>query len=110
MTIRLVSESDYIPLMKLYNGFVGSDRYSRHGNDSFKAVLKSPYSFIYIAEENNELVGFVSFSVRDVVRYPKPIAELDELFVEPAYRKKGIGKILMQTIEGKAKELNCYRI
>lgn len=110
MQIRLAAESDYTPLMKLYNDFVGSDRYSHHDNDSFKKVLTSSQNFIYIAEENNELIGFASFSVRNVVRYPKPIAELDELFIDPKHRNKGIGKLFMQTIEEKAMELDCYRI
>jgi GNAT superfamily N-acetyltransferase len=110
MQIRLAVESDYVPLMKLYNGFVGSDRYSHHDNDSFKKVLVSSHNFIYVAEAENELMGFATFSVRNVVRYPKLIAELDELFVDSKYRKKGIGKLFMQTIEEKAKELDCYRI
>jgi GNAT superfamily N-acetyltransferase len=44
------------------------------------------------------------------VRYPKLIAELDELFVNTHYRKNGIGKEFMQKIEDKSKELDCYRI
>ena len=110
MQIRLAVDSDYVPLMKLYNEFVGSDRYSGHDNDSFKTVLHSSQNLLYVAEEKEVLVGFASFSIRNVVRYPKPIAELDELFVDPKYRKKGLGKLFMQTIEEKAKELDCYRI
>ena len=110
MKIRQAEEADYQKLMSLYNLFVGEDRYSKLDNDSFAKVLKSPNNFIYIAEENKQFVGFVSFSVRLAVRYPKPIAELDELYVLPEFRKKGVGKLLMNQIESKAKELNCYRI
>ena len=110
MLIRSVKESDYKNLMQLYNGFVGEDRYSKYNNDSFSKVIKSKNNFIYVAEENKQLIGFVSFSVRLVVRYAKPIAELDELFVLPEYRGKGIGKSLMNKILDKAKELNCYRL
>ena len=101
---------DYAPVMKLMNDFVGEDRYSRHDNDSYKIVLKSPSNFIYVAEDKEEIVGFITFSVRNVVRYPKLIAELDELYVVPEYREKGLGKHLMETVEVKAKELNCYRV
>lgn len=109
MKIRLVKESDYEQLMQLYNLFVGSDRYSKHDNDSFKKVINNPNNFVFIAENQGKLVGFVTFSVRDVIRYPKQIAELDELFVSQEYRQKGVGRLLMQKVEGKAKELNCYR-
>lgn len=33
--------------------------------------------------------------------------EIDNFIVNPNYRKKGIGKLLTQFIEEKAKELNC---
>lgn len=110
MNIRLVTKGDYEELMNLYNGFVGEDRYSKHDNDSFKKVLNSPHNFIFVAEEDGKLAGFVSISTRDVIRYPKPIAELDELFVAPDYRQKGLGRELMRTVEDKAKEQGCYRL
>ncbi len=110
MMIRDAKESDYGELMLLYNQFVGSDRYSKRDNDSFKKVLKNSHNFVFVAEDGGKLVGFAAFSVRDVVRYPKPIAELDELLVLADYRKRGIGKLLMEQVENKAKEQDCYRM
>lgn len=108
MKIRLAEQEDYQELMNLYNLFVGEDRYSQHDNDSFNRVLESDNEFIFVAEEQNKLIGFATSSIRNVVRYPKPIAELDELFVHPEYRKHGMGRKLMEIIEEKAKEQNCY--
>ena len=96
--------------MEMYNDFVGEDRYSRHDNDSFQQVIDSPSNYFYVADINGELVGFASMSVRSVVRYPIPIAELDELYVAPEQRQHGVGKELMLKIEGIAKEQNCYRM
>lgn len=110
MNIRLAQESDYEKVIELYNLFVGSDRYSQHNSDSFKKVLKNNNNFIFVATDTDKIIGFATFSIRDVVRYPKPIAELDELFVSENYRKHGIGKLLMNEIEKKAKELDCYRL
>lgn len=110
MKIRPVDISDYNELMELYNGFVGEDRYTKHDNDSFKKVLNSKNNFVYVAEEKNKLIGFATFSVRTVIRYPKPIAELDELYVLPAYRRKGVGQKLMQAILDKAKQSDCFRL
>ena len=76
--------------MVLYNDFVGEDRYSKHDGDSFKVVLKSPDNYVFVAEENGKIIGFATVSVRTLVRYPKPIAELDELFVAEEFRKHGI--------------------
>ena len=110
MTIRPAVETDYAELILLYNDFVGEDRYSRHDNDSFHKVLESKNNFVYVVEDKGKLVGFSSFSVRNVIRYPKPIAELDELFVSAEYRRHGVGKQLMDIVMKKAKELDCYRI
>ena len=109
MTIREVKKSDYKDLMQLYNGFVDSNRYSKHDNDSFEKVIKSNNNFIYVAEDNGKLIGFVSFSVRLVICYPKPIAELDELYVSPSFRRKSVGKMLINKVLSKTKELGCHR-
>lgn len=109
MIIRKAKLTDYEEILFLYNGFVGKDRYSKKNNDSFKKVLHSKSNFIYIAEDKGKIIGFITFSIRLVVRYPKPIAELDELYVCLDYRQKGIGKKLMGKVIAKAKQKNCYR-
>jgi len=105
-----VEEGDYKELMGLYNLFVKSDRYSRYDNDSFVRVRQNPNNFVFVAEDEGKLVGFISFSIRDVIRYPKQILELDEIFVLQDYREKGTGKMFMDQMEKIAKEKNCYRI
>lgn len=110
MNIRQAKIGDYVRLMGLYNGFVGEDRYSKQENDSFTIVIKQAGSFIFVAEEGDSLIGFATVSIRTVVRYPKPIAELDELFVAHEFRNKGVGQKLMQTVIDLVKEKRCYRL
>ena len=110
MKIRLAKQDDYQQVMIMYNDFVGEKRYAAGGNDSFLQVLRSPTNYLYVAELDGQLVGFASLSVRHVVRYPKLIAELDELYVDPNKREHGIGRQLMQQIEATAKEQGCYRL
>lgn len=110
MQIRVAKEGDYLAVIELYNDFVESDRYSAYTNDSYEKVINNPQKVVFVAEDAGKLVGFASFSVRDVIRYPKPIAELDELFVSPDYRNNGIGKLLLEAVEKKSREPGCYRI
>lgn len=110
MQIREAIESDYEQIMQLYNLFVGEDRYSKHDNDSFQKVLESENNYILVVEEKEKLVAFITFSIRNVIRYPRPIAELDELFVDENYRQHGLGKQLMEEVENLAREKNCYRV
>ncbi|MFH1832608.1 MAG: GNAT family N-acetyltransferase [Candidatus Levyibacteriota bacterium] len=108
--IRTAKDTDYQQIVKLYNDFVGEDRYSKKDNDSFHKVLRSRSNFIFVAQDKNNLVGFATFSIRNVTRYKRPIAELDEMYVDTNYRGKGIGKRLMSEVEKQAKKLNCYRL
>jgi len=110
MNIRKAKQEDYNEIMLLFNGFVEEDRYSNHDFDSFKKVLASEDGFVFVAQEGEKLIGFSTMSIRNVVRYPRPIAELDELYVVPDYRRKGIGKALLDICIDTAKSRSCYRI
>jgi len=108
--IRKATKEDYASLMVLYNLFVGQDRYSKHTGDSFNSVLTNSSNRIFVAEDNSTLIGFITVSFRRVIRYPKPIAELDELFVKEEFRKKGIGKLLLDSVFKESKKRDCYRL
>jgi PhnO protein len=110
MKIRAAKKSDYKELMRLYDGFIEKPRYSKPGNDSFAKVMADPNTEILVAEEKGELIGFISFRARYVVRYKKPIGEVEELFVSENYRKQGIGGKLIKKIEQVAKKFKCQRI
>jgi PhnO protein len=110
MLVRNAEISDYDEIVRLYNLFVGEARYSDHKHDSFNKVLENPNNFVFIVEDEKKLIGFASFSVRDVIRYPKPIAELDEFFILEEFRNRGVGRRLMEEVEEKAKELHCHRL
>lgn len=107
MQIRQAEASDYEQLMQLYNLFVGEDRYSRYDNDSFQKVLESENNYIFVAEEEGKLIGFATCSMRHIVRYPYPVAQLDELFVLAEYRRHGLGKQLVEKVEQTVKENGC---
>jgi GNAT superfamily N-acetyltransferase len=110
MNIRPATLDDYERVIEMYIDFIGEDRYSNHDNDSFKEVIESPTNYFYVVEVDGKLVGFANMSTRRVVRYPIPIAELDELYIDPEYRKQGVGKELMLKIETTARQKGCYRV
>jgi len=97
LVFRKAAKEDYHTVMKLYGDFISDQkRYSAFDNDSFLKVIASKDSAIELAELDGRLVGFVSYSKRRVVRYPKPILEIEELYVAPEARRRGIGKQLIQ--------------
>ncbi|MDC2866886.1 MULTISPECIES: GNAT family N-acetyltransferase [unclassified Bacillus (in: firmicutes)] len=56
-------------------------------------------NYVYILEENQEIIGFFSF-------LRKEVDSLDFLYLHPTYKGKGYGRILWESVVQKAVELN----
>ena len=111
MFVRSANVEDYDKIMSLYSLFLEDNkRFINHNGDSFKEVINSKNNFVYVIEEKSNLAGFISFSKRRVIRYPKAIIELDELYILPEFRKQGLGKKLIEKLEQIAKDMDCCRI
>jgi len=61
--------------------------------------------FIYIDEENNEIVGICAMSI-----IWENLAEIRSLFVDESRRKEGIGRRLVEACISEAITLDLYRI
>ena len=77
--------------------------------EKYKTFLEEmiPKSYKQVAVfENDTCVGMTGFWFGTKLWTGKYI-EIDNFIVHPDYRKKGIGKIISEFIDNKAKELNC---
>ena len=77
--------------------------------EKYKSFLEEmiPKSYKQVAIfENDTCVGMTGFWFGTKLWTGKYI-EIDNFIVHPDYRKKGIGKIISEFIDNKAKELNC---
>jgi PhnO protein len=110
MEIRRAASKDYKQLMTLYDDFMETDRYASLNNDSFQKIIGSKHNFILVGEEGSRITGFITASARLVVRYPQRIMQVDELYVDPDFRKHGLGGSLLKAIEQIARENGFHRI
>ena len=111
MKIRRANKDDYQEILRLFTDFVEQpDRYVNKDNDSFLQFIDSENNFVDVAEEKGNLYAFVTYSIRTVVRYPKPVLEVEELYVDPKYRKSGIGTKLLERVIDFAKRTNSQQI
>lgn len=55
-----------------------------------------------LAEIGGQVIGLANLRLAPSVFYDEPYAELSELFVEGAYRRKGVGSLLVAYAEGLA--------
>lgn len=69
-----------------------------------------PYAEALIARLDGEPVGFALFFHNYSTFVGKPGLYLEDLFVDPAHRGKGIGKALLQRLAAIAVERDCGRM
>lgn len=111
ISIRKATKKEYKEVIKLYGLFVeNEDRYKNYDNDSYNTVINDPNAILELAVIESKIVGFIMYSIRHVIRYPKPIVEVEEFFVLEEYRGMKIGKKLMDKVITFAKEQDCQYI
>jgi GNAT superfamily N-acetyltransferase len=69
-------------------------------------VANNSYSFLFVAAAGGRTVGFVSGELRQgsPTFLPKTWASVDDVFVEPGYRNRGMGRALLQSVRAWAHE------
>ena len=69
-------------------------------------VANSGYSFLFVAVAGDQTVGFISGELRQgsPTFLPKTWASVDDVFVEPEYRNRGMGRALLQSVKAWAQE------
>ena len=78
--------------------------------DLIPGLRAHPACYIFLAYSNNTPVGlaicFLGFSTFNA----RPLLNIHDICVDSALRGKGIGRLLLERIETKARELNCCRL
>ncbi|MCX7823665.1 MAG: GNAT family N-acetyltransferase [Syntrophobacterales bacterium] len=77
----------------------------------FNRIASYPFYHIYLAFLDDEPVGTFSILVMDNLGHGgRPIAILENIVVEEAFRGKGIGTVMVHYAMNVAKEKGCYKI
>ncbi len=102
MRIRPAEQRDVIEFAALnrrFNG--GAGRLEKH-DDKFEKVL--------VAEDGGELVGFACVQFLRTACFDSPWAELTELFVDNANRRRGVGAALVSEVERLSWKRGCSEL
>jgi ribosomal protein S18 acetylase RimI-like enzyme len=111
MKIKLVeAQANQISeLMKLvekfYQHFDYSFDYETHSQLVKKFLANPHFGRVYLIQYQDQWIGYLALTFGFTFEYGGKDAFVDEFFVDPDYRSQGIGKYVLNEIQGMAKAL-----
>ena len=79
-------------------------------NAVFRAHLDHPDAEVFVAELDGAIAGAVSLWVRPRLNWTTPEAWIPDLYVEPAFRRRGAARALLDACVAAAREHECHRL
>ena len=114
LTIRAIEEKDKDQWLKLWAGyleFYKSTISSEQTELTWKRLINNELKmFGFVAESEEGVIGFTHCLFRPSTWTETDYCYLEDLFVDPNIRGKGIGRALMEKVIELAKEKNSKRV
>jgi GNAT superfamily N-acetyltransferase len=115
LTIRKAEKSDAPLILSFIKEIANYEKLSHEVTATEKDIQENlfgdtKYAEVLIAESENEPVGYALFFYNFSTFTGRPGIYLEDLFIRPKYRGKGIGKTLLLKLIKIAKNKNCGRV
>ena len=114
LTIRAIEEKDKDQWLKLWAGyleFYKSTISTEQTELTWKRLINNELKmFGFVAESEEGIIGFTHCLFRPSTWTETDYCYLEDLFVDPNIRGKGIGRALMNKVVELAKEKNSKRV
>jgi GNAT superfamily N-acetyltransferase len=75
--------------------------------DRLRMIEESAIDELYVYEQENTLQGLLGFRIRENVEEPSRYGEISVLITKPEMRQLGVGRVLMEFAEQRARDLGC---
>lgn len=110
-TIRNIEERDYTALIELFLEFAHFEKEPDKMTNSVEQMLAEKEHIMGFVVENNskEIIGYTTCFFAYHTWIGKSLY-MDDLYVKPAYRGKGLGTKLISKIIDYAKSENCKKL
>jgi GNAT superfamily N-acetyltransferase len=103
----IVSMTDRYSLDAMGNGMPLSEEVKR---DLIPGLQSMPTAKIFLAYLDGKTVGIATCFLGFSTFTARPVLNIHDFSVAPASRGKGIGRMLMEAVEQKARALHCSKI
>lgn len=107
VTVRKGSMEDADALLTLVRDFATSFPIEPEGcATALSQILSLPNMYLAVALSDSVIIGYVLGTAHLTFYASGNVAWVEEIMVSPTYRRKGVGKLLMESFEewGKSKE------
>ncbi|MDR1336592.1 MAG: GNAT family N-acetyltransferase [Tannerella sp.] len=111
ITVRNIKEPDFEPLLQLFQEFAAFEQLpDRMTNSVEKMKEEKEFFHGFVAETaDRKSIGYVSYFFCYYTWTGKSLY-LDDLYIRPEYRGRGIGTDLIHEVIEKAKANGCHRV
>jgi ribosomal protein S18 acetylase RimI-like enzyme len=76
--------------------------------DVFLAHLEHPDAMVYVAELDGSVAGAVSMWIQPRLNWTTPQAWVPDLYVDPAFRRRGAARALLDACVREARRRGCH--
>jgi len=112
-TVRPATEKDITPILELYQELTGerNDLTRYETGPALAEIAAMPGHELLVAEEDGVVVGtMVLLVVPNLSHGALPWAMVENMVVEQKYRRRGIGRLLMEYAIARARQAGCYKV
>lgn len=111
ISIRKAEKRDCPAIMKLINELALFEKAPEQVSVSLSHFEEcgfgaNPIWWAFVVEDKNVIIGFALYYIRYSTWKGKRLY-LEDLYVQPTYRRKGIGSLLLDKLIQEAKEIHC---
>jgi ribosomal protein S18 acetylase RimI-like enzyme len=114
VTVRLATQADVQHLVELMREFYAESSFpldEEWARDAFATLLADPSrGAVWIMEHDGVIAGHVVLTVRHAMEYGGLSAYIDDLFVRPAYRRRGAARAGLDALVAECRRRSCRSI
>ena len=111
MDIDNLTEADLTDLAALYKDFWGEDSVPEKMRATFRRLDVNPSYILLSAKQDGKLIGSaMGIICEELYGNCQPFMVIEDVVVNKAYRRFGVGSALMGELEKRAVERSCHYI